>query len=151
MGFIGAHGEEVTHKILDPFVAKLKEDGITSFAALGYCFGARYVFNLSFANSITVGVVNHPSLLRVPDDLNTLSQLSPAVPMLFNTCEVDQMYPAEAQAKGDEILGNGSKEGKAYKRNYYDGCTHGFAVRGDIKDEKVKFGKEDSFKQSVEW
>lgn len=43
MAFIGKHGEEVTHKILDPFVAKLKEDGVKQFAALGYCFGVSHV------------------------------------------------------------------------------------------------------------
>ena len=110
---------------------------------------ARYVLNLAFANEISVGVVSHPSLLRVPEDHEKLS--TNPTPILFNTCETDPMYPAEAQKKGDELLGNGTQEGEKYKRNYYPGCTHGFAVRGDIKDEKVKFGKEDSFKQSVEW
>ena len=110
---------------------------------------ARYVLNLAFANEISVGVVSHPSLLRVPEDHEKLS-INPT-PILFNTCEMDPMYPAEAQKKGDELLGNGTQEGEKYKRNYYPGCTHGFAVRGDQSDPKVKHGKEDSFKESVEW
>jgi hypothetical protein len=71
--------------------------------------------------------------------------------MLINSCETDPMYNPDAQAKGDEILGNGTTEAENYKRTYYPGCVHGFAVRGDKNDPKVKFGKEDSFKQSVEW
>lgn len=30
---------------------------------------ARYVFNLAFENGIKVSVVSHPSLLKVPEDL----------------------------------------------------------------------------------
>jgi len=60
------------------------------FAATGYCFGgawglrsilnrvvdiyiARYVFDLAFGNDIKVGVVSHPSLLKVPGDLEVRS------------------------------------------------------------------------------
>ena len=56
----------------------------------------------------------HPSLLKVPDDLEKLLATSKA-PLLVNSAEVDQMYPQEAQAKGDEILGDG-KYAPGYKR-----------------------------------
>lgn len=38
-----------------------------------------------------------------------------------------------------------------YKREYFAGCTHGFAVRGDLSIPAVKAGKEGAFKSSVEW
>ena len=80
------------------------------------------------------------------------------------------MFPLEAQAKADELLGDG-KFAPGYKRPYWDGCTHGFAVRGDMvsvpvkcrrlrteltrifqqSDPKVKAGKEGAFKENVEW
>lgn len=59
------------------------------------------------------------------------------------------MFPPEAQAKADEILGNGKFPG--YKREYFPGCTHGFAVRGDMTDPLVKAGKEGAFKATVEF
>lgn len=31
------------------------------------------------------------------------------------------------------------------------GCTHGFATRADLAVPEQKFGKEDAFKESVEW
>lgn len=71
--------------------------------------------------------------------------------MLINSCETDFAYPAESQAKGDEILGGGKKEADGYKRNYYPGVTHGFAVKGDLKKPEGKFAKEDSFKETIEW
>ena len=51
--------------------------------------------------------------------------------MLINSCTIDQQFPIEAQKKADEILGNGQYKA-GYKRTYWDGCTHGFAVRGDL-------------------
>jgi hypothetical protein len=32
-------------------------------------FGGRYVFNLAFENAIAAAVVSHPSLLKIPADL----------------------------------------------------------------------------------
>lgn len=68
--------------------------------------------------------------------------------MLLNTCTVDEQFPLEAQAAADQILGNG-KFPHGYEKYYWDGCTHGFAVRGDMNDPKVKAGKEGSFEKSV--
>ena len=50
---------------------------------------------------------------------------------MINSCEVDQMFPKEAQAIADEIL-EGGKYAPGYERTYWDGCHHGFAVRGDM-------------------
>jgi len=71
-------------------------------------------------------------------------------PLLINSCTVDTQFPLEAQAKADEIFGNG-RFVPGYKREYFEGCTHGFAVRGDSSDPKVKAGKEGAFKAAVEW
>ncbi|KAG6824248.1 hypothetical protein H0H93_002311, partial [Arthromyces matolae] len=108
---------------------------------------ARYVFDLAFEGLIQVSIGSHPSLLKVPEDLEKYRDVAKA-PLLLNTCTVDTQYPLESQAKGDEILG---KFAHGYKREYFEGCTHGFAVRGDLSDPKVKAGKEGAFKASVEW
>ncbi|KAG2142850.1 dienelactone hydrolase [Suillus bovinus] len=141
------HGTEQTRPPLDKVIAKLKEEGVTKFGATGYCFGGRYTFDLAFENIIQCTVVSHPSFLRIPDDLERYFNDSQA-PLLINSCEIDQMFPIAAQAKADEILGNG-KFTPGYKREYFPGCTHGFAVRGDMKDPLVKAGKEGSFKAAV--
>ena len=73
------------------------------------------------------------------------------VPLLINSCEVDPQYPAEKQKAGDEILGGGKTEATGYKRTYWPGCTHGFAVRGDISNPQIKEGREGAFKAAVEW
>ena len=50
-------------------------------------------------------------------------------PLLINSCEVDWSFPPESQKIADEILGGG-KFAPGYERTYWEGCNHGFAVRG---------------------
>ena len=89
-------------------------------------------------------------------------------PLLINSCENDPTFPQDAQAKADELLGGG-KFAPGYERTYWPGCTHGFAVRGDLvrlanvwssarltvcgsqSDPEVKAGKEGSFEATVKF
>jgi len=134
-------------EMLDSVMEALKAEGVTRFGTTGYCFGGRFVFDLAFKGATHVSVTAHPSLLKVPEDLETYRDKATA-PLLLNTCTVDNMYPPEAQAKGDEILGGG-KFKPGYERAYFDGCEHGFAVRGDLSNPKVKAGKEGAFEKTV--
>ncbi|KAF9459320.1 dienelactone hydrolase endo-1,3,1,4-beta-D-glucanase [Collybia nuda] len=149
MAWLPNHGNTQTRPSVDKVIKTLKEQGVTSFGATGYCFGGRYVFDLAFENIIKAAVVSHPSLLQVPADLEKYKKASKA-PLLINSCTVDVQFPLESSAQADAILGNG-KFAPGYKREYFEGCTHGFAVRGDLSDPKVKAGKEGSFKAAVEW
>lgn len=86
-----------------------------------------------------------------PLDITTQHYLQKShAPLLVNSCTVDVQFPLEAQEQADNILGDG-KFAPGYKRIYFEGCTHGFAVRGDMSDPKTKAGKEGSFKATVEW
>jgi dienelactone hydrolase len=71
-------------------------------------------------------------------------------PLLINSCETDAMFPLESQAKTDELMGNG-KFSPGYKREFFEGCSHGFSVRGDMSNPKVKAGKESAFQAAVKW
>ncbi|KAI0077963.1 alpha/beta-hydrolase [Panus rudis PR-1116 ss-1] len=137
------------HPVLDKVIAALKEAGVTKFGTTGYCFGARPAFNYAIENITHVTVVAHPSLLNVPEDIEAYKAKSKA-PLLINACEVDQMFPIPAKDKTVEILGDG-KFAPGFELTYWEGCTHGFAVRGDMSDPKVKAGKEGAFKASVEF
>ncbi|KZW03102.1 alpha/beta-hydrolase [Exidia glandulosa HHB12029] len=143
------HTAEQTRPLLDKVIAGLRERGITTFGATGYCFGGRYSVDLAFENAVKAIVISHPSLLQVPADFEKLLATS-SVPLLINSCETDEMFPLEAQAKTDELLGSG-KYKAGYERTYWPGCTHGFAVRGDMSVPEIKAGKEGAFKAAVEW
>jgi hypothetical protein len=72
------------------------------------------------------------------------------VPLLLNTNPEDPQLSAEGRAQADSILGGG-KFAPGYKRAHYEGCKHGFGLRGDLSNPQVKAGKEGAFKGSVEW
>ncbi|TCD70369.1 hypothetical protein EIP91_003721 [Steccherinum ochraceum] len=146
--WFGKHGPATAHPLVDKVITALKESGVTTFGTTGYCYGARIGFDLAYQGITAVTVVAHPSFLQAPADFEKYSQTK--VPLLINSCTVDQQFPLDAQAKADEVLGGG-KFAPGYVRNYWDGCTHGFAVRGDLSDPKVKAGKEGAFKSSVEF
>lgn len=50
-------------------------------------------------------------------------------PLLINSCQIDSQFPITAQEIADKLL---TGFGPGYKRTYSAGCTHGFAVRGDL-------------------
>ncbi|KAF7329114.1 hypothetical protein MKEN_00171900 [Mycena kentingensis (nom. inval.)] len=102
------HGPAQVRPVIDTVIAALKEQGITELAGAGFCFGARYVFDLSFENQLKVSIVSHPSRLVIPDDLNKYLSDSKS-PLLINSCEVDNPFPIAAQAQADEILATDSR------------------------------------------
>ena len=126
---------------------------------------ARYVFDLAFDDMLKVSIVTHPSLLVVPDDLEVMTCPSKdfwvlsndfcqkyrdtvKAPLLINSCEVDHAFNQDAQVAADKIL---KDFGPGYSREYFEGVSHGFTVRGDLNDPKVKEGRERAFKVTVEW
>ncbi|KAJ7196319.1 alpha/beta-hydrolase [Mycena haematopus] len=140
------HGPQQIRPAIDNVVAALKEQGVTSFGGTGYCLGARYVVDLAFDGIIQAAALSHPSFLVIPDDLEKYRDTVKA-PLLINSCTTDEQFPLDAQAQVDEILGRG-RFAAGYRREYFEGCTHGFAVRSD---PKVRAGKEGAFNACVEW
>ena len=68
----------------------------------------------------------------------------------MNTNPEDPQLSAENRAIAVGILGGG-KFAPGFKHVYYDGCGHGFAIRGDLSNPVHKSAKESAFKDSVEW
>jgi hypothetical protein len=50
-------------------------------------------------------------------------------PLLINSGENDEMFPKSAGEAADKKL---AKFAPGYRRPYYEGISHGFAVRGDL-------------------
>ncbi|KAM0752958.1 alpha/beta-hydrolase [Meredithblackwellia eburnea MCA 4105] len=140
------HGPTDTRPPLDLVIEGLKKEGVTDFGATGYCFGARYVVDLAYDNVIKAGVVAHPSLLVIPDDLQKIKD-TVKIPILWNIAEKDYNFSPKVADEADKILG----ESPLYKRIDYPETEHGFAVRGDLSIPAVKEGKELAFKNTVDW
>ncbi|KAJ6614548.1 chlorocatechol-degradation protein [Mycena sp. CBHHK59/15] len=147
--WFAAHGSAQVRPLINNVISALKDGGVTGYGATGYCLGARYVVDLAFDGEIQVSAITHPGRLEVPDDLKKYAEISKA-PLLINSCTDDRAFPLEAQAQADAIFGDG-KFSPGYRHEHFEGCSHGFAVRGDMSDPKVKAGKEGAFKSCVEW
>ncbi|EIW59825.1 alpha/beta-hydrolase [Trametes versicolor FP-101664 SS1] len=147
--WVARHGPESWQPDVDAVVAALQAEGVEWIGTSGYCFGAPPAWYLALKGASKVTVVTHPSRLKVPADLEEYRDKAQA-PLLINTCEVDAAFPLEAQAQADEILGGG-KFAPGYERTYWDGCNHGFAVRGDMTNPKVKAGKEGAFAATIQF
>jgi len=143
------HGPEKVLPIIETVIKHLTDKGVNKFAAVGYCFGGKYIVVTSQKNWIHVGCTSHPSLIAIPDDLNKLLETS-KVPLLINSCEIDQIFPVASQKKVDEYLGDG-KYKPGFKQNYYAGATHGFGCRADLNNPAEKEAMEKSHAEIVKW
>jgi hypothetical protein len=76
--------------------------------------------------------------------------MSSTCALLINSCEWDEQLSQEHQKIADSILGGGSYV-PGYERTYWPGCTHGFAVAGDMSNPLIKAGKEGAFKATVDF
>ncbi|KAJ8487117.1 hypothetical protein ONZ45_g14439 [Pleurotus djamor] len=141
------HGPEQTTPTVEKAIAALRAQGMKEIGACGFCFGARYCFNVAFAGELKVAVVSHPSLLEIAD-IEKYSKTN--VPLLVNSCEFDDLFSDDVRDGFDQALG-GDNFAPGYKRTYFEGCAHGFSVRGDLSNPKVLAGKEGAFKASIEW
>ncbi|KZV65606.1 alpha/beta-hydrolase [Peniophora sp. CONT] len=146
--WIGRHSPAHNLPRVRNVISELKSEGVTRFGATGYCYGGRIVFDLVFDDEVHVAATSHPSLLSV-EDLERYSS-STSVPLLINACEIDQVFSHDKQMKAKELFKDSDFKA-GFSMPYFEGCTHGFAVRGDMNDPKVKAGKERAFVNTVEW
>ncbi|KAI6097365.1 Alpha/Beta hydrolase protein [Pisolithus croceorrhizus] len=131
------HTEEVTWPLIHKVIRALREDGVTSFVVTGYCFGGPYAINLAICQTVDVLIVTHPSRIEGMTIFQTLADEGKAPFLLELGSEDTELSPCDQQ-EIDSIFG---KYCHGYKRKVWDGCPHGFAVRGDMLDEQQCAGK----------
>ncbi|KAI5994328.1 hypothetical protein EDD15DRAFT_2387751 [Pisolithus albus] len=146
------HPSTVTRPVIDKVIRALKHQGVTSFAVTGYCFGGRYAIDLACHQVADVLIIAHPS--QVKDDyLNIFQNLADngKAPFLFEMGSEDTELSPSQQEEIDGIFCGDKPYPPGYKRKCWDGCPHGFAVRGDMLDEQQFAGKKGSFHDSIGW
>ncbi|KAL3471084.1 alpha/beta-hydrolase [Aspergillus californicus] len=136
---------------VDPIVAAslqyLKEKyNPKKIAAIGYCFGAKYVVRgLGVAaNTFTfdAGYIAHPAMVTT-EELAAIKG-----PLAIAAAEVDEIFPTNLRHDSEAIL---LQTGFPYQLNVYSGVTHGFAVRCDLSDKRQKYAKESAFLLALQW
>uniref|UniRef100_A0A093VEC5 Protein AIM2 n=1 Tax=Talaromyces marneffei PM1 TaxID=1077442 RepID=A0A093VEC5_TALMA len=144
--WLEGHGAERVDPIVEASITELREKYKVKvkIAAVGYCFGAKYVVRHLHPkqNKIDVGYVAHPSFVEA-DELKAIGG-----PFSISAAETDTIFPTEKRHESEIIL---KETGLPYQINLYSGVVHGFAVRADLSDRVAKYAKENAFLQAVEW
>lgn len=116
--------------------------GVKKIGGVGYCFGAKYVIRFLKPGSIDAGYSAHPSFVD-DEELKAIKG-----PYAISAAETDFIFTTELRHKTEGLL---KDIGQPYQINLYAGVDHGFAVRGDPKDRRVQYAKENAFLQALQW
>lgn len=137
-GWLSRHSNEITKPVVENIMKSIKESNPNKkICVIGYCFGAKFAVQQGSKEGLAdVVAIAHPSFVTI-EEVAALN-----VPIILSCAETDSQFPAEnrnaTQAKLQEIKA-------IYQMDIFSGVTHGFAARGDPKDENVKYAKEKAF------
>jgi len=119
---------------VDDCTAFLRRKGCVRFGLVGFCWGGRAVEvaaeNGRFAAAVSIHGVMHSA--------ETYKAVK--CPIEYLTINDDQFFPKDAQ---DSIIAAGGK------LKIFEGVGHGFAVRGDFTDDKVKAAADEALNDAV--
>ncbi|KAI9203966.1 dienelactone hydrolase [Polychytrium aggregatum] len=123
-----------------------QERGIKRVALIGYCWGGRIAVILSQEPGVADAVCSaHPGGLTFPDDIEKIQ-----APIHFVLADKDRSVKEEQITIIRDVLGKKNEAGRlAHQIDVYPGTTHGFAVRGNENDPKVKAAREKAYKDSL--
>jgi hypothetical protein len=65
-----------------------------------------------------------------------------------SSAETDAIFPPEKRRETEDIL---FKMDVPWQINLFSDVEHGFSVRGDLKNERITWAKEQAFLQAVHW
>ncbi|XP_066362866.1 endo-1,3;1,4-beta-D-glucanase-like [Miscanthus floridulus] len=119
--WLQAHSPQKAFEEAKPVIAALKEKGVATIGAAGYCWGAKVVVELAKVHEIQAAVLLHPSLLTV-DDIKEIK-----CPISILGAEIDKTSPPELLKEFQQILSANS--GIDHFVKIFPGVAHGWAVR----------------------
>ncbi|KAK5742076.1 hypothetical protein LTR17_003584 [Elasticomyces elasticus] len=133
---------------VDPIITKTifylrNELHVKKIGSVGYCYGAKYVARFSAqGKGIDAACMCHPSFV----DAKEIEAM--VAPVSIAAAENDEIFPASKRRETEDIL---KGKGVPFQIFLYSDVDHGFAVRGDMSNRKVKFAKEAAFLQCMQW
>ncbi|GEQ66866.1 hypothetical protein JCM33374_g529 [Metschnikowia sp. JCM 33374] len=139
------HSNEITRPIVDGFLKALREDvGASSFVGLiGYCFGAKFaVQQLAEEGLATVAAIAHPSFVSI-EEIAAIKK-----PIVISAAEIDPIFTTELRHETEAKLA----EIKArYQITLFSGVEHGYSIKGDITNPRVRYAKEKTLADQLQW
>ncbi|KAL1543198.1 endo-1,3 1,4-beta-D-glucanase-like protein [Salvia divinorum] len=126
-----------------PVIEALTSKGITKIGAVGFCWGAKVVVELSKYPYIQAAVLIHPSLVSVEDIQGV------KVPLSILAAEIDHTYPPELVEQFEAAL-NAMPDVDSFVK-IFAGCSHGWSVRYKDEDEEAVKSAEEVHKDMLDW
>ncbi|XP_062180050.1 endo-1,3;1,4-beta-D-glucanase-like [Phragmites australis] len=141
--WIKSHTPEKGFEEAKPVIAALKEKGISTVGAAGYCWGAKVVVELAKAHEIQAAVLLHPSFVTV-DDIKEVK-----CPISILGAEIDKMSPPELVKQFEQVLSANS--GVAHFVKIFPGVAHGWSVRYSHDDAAAMKSAEEALADMIDW
>ncbi|XP_078173906.1 endo-1,3;1,4-beta-D-glucanase-like [Carex rostrata] len=141
--WLQSHTTEKGFEEAKPVIAALKEKGVSSVGAAGYCWGAKVVTELAKAAEIQAAVLLHPSLVSV-DDIKEVK-----CPIAILGAETDHLSPPELVKQYEAVLAEKSEVD--YFVKIFPGVAHGWAVRYKADDESAVKSADEARTDMLEW
>lgn len=91
---------------------------------------------------MTKGAIAHPSF-TVPDEYAKVVR-----PLHIASAPDDQLFTPELRNKAIDVL---TANKTWFNIDLFEGAPHGFAVRGDLSNPRVKYAQEKAFLDQVLW
>uniref|UniRef100_A0A0A9DDU6 Dienelactone hydrolase domain-containing protein n=1 Tax=Arundo donax TaxID=35708 RepID=A0A0A9DDU6_ARUDO len=137
------HAPEKGFEEAKPVIAALKEKGVSTVGAAGYCWGAKVVVELAKAHEIQAAVLCHPSFVTV-DDIKEVK-----CPISILGAEIDKMSPPELVKQFEQVLSENS--GVAHFVKIFPGVAHGWTVRYSNDDAAAVKSAEEALADKIDW
>lgn len=137
------HSEEATHILVTDFLTELKKDkNPKKIGVIGYCFGAKYgIKQIADDGLADACAMAHPSFVTM-EELAAIKER----PLLISAAEEDPIFPHELRRQTEDKL---NEIGAFYQINLFGGVSHGFAVRGDLTQPKVRFAQDKTIEDQI--
>ncbi|KAG7578411.1 Dienelactone hydrolase [Arabidopsis thaliana x Arabidopsis arenosa] len=137
------HGQEKGFEDSKPIVEALKNKGITSIGAAGFCWGAKVAVELAKQKLVDATVLLHPSRVTV-DDIKEVN-----IPIAVLGAELDQVSPPELVRQFEDILAS-KPEVKSFVK-IFPSVKHGWTVRYNENDPSEVEAAEEAHKDMLAW
>eukprot|EP01018_Ginkgo_biloba_P010074 Gb_35405 [translate_table: standard] len=137
------HGPEKAFEPSRKVIESLKNRGIPTIGAAGFCWGAKVVVELTKGEDLKAVVILHPAFLTV-EDIKVVK-----APIAILGAEIDQYCPPEFVEQFGAIVSAKTEVDSFVK--IYPGVAHGWTVRYSDDDEVAVKNAEAAHTDMLEW
>ncbi|CAN6346939.1 unnamed protein product [Urochloa humidicola] len=142
--WIESHSPKKGFEEAKPVIAALKEKGMSSVGAAGYCWGGIVVVDLAKGPEIQAAVVLHPGPGVTVDDIKEVK-----CPISILGAEIDRSTPPELVKQFEQVLAANS--GVPHFVKIFPGVAHGWSVRYNHDDAAAVKSAEEALGDTIDW